>query len=159
MKHYKSAESVTKGHPDKLCDYIADSILDGYLKGDESSRVAVEVMATKGLILVAGEVTSKAALDVENIVRDVLFDVGYESQNFEIKVRLHAQSPDIAQGVDRAENLLGAGDQGIVYGYATDETPEYLPLPQVLARRLTMRLEEVREKNIIPELSLTASVL
>jgi S-adenosylmethionine synthetase len=152
MKHYKSAESVTKGHPDKLCDYIADSILDGYLKGDESSRVAVEVMATKGLILVAGEVTSKAALNVENIVRDVLFDVDYEPQNFEIEVRLHAQSPDIAQGVDRAENLLGAGDQGIVYGYATDETPEYLPLPQVLARRLTMRLEEVREKNIIPEL-------
>ena len=109
-------------------------------------------MATKGLILVAGEVTSKAALDVEDIVREVLFDVGYEPQNFEIEVRLHAQSPDIAQGVDRAENLLGAGDQGIVYGYATDETPEYLPLPQILARSLTMRLEEVREKNVIPEL-------
>ena len=124
MKHYKSAESVTKGHPDKLCDYIADSILDGYLKGDESSRVAVEVMATKGLILVAGEVTSKAALDVENIVRDVLFNVGYEPQNFEIEVRLHAQSPDIAQGVDRAENLLGAGIRELSRLPQTDETPE-----------------------------------
>jgi S-adenosylmethionine synthetase len=92
MKHYKSAESVTKGHPDKLCDYIADSILDGYLKGDESSRVAVEVMATKGLILVAGEVTSKAALDVENIVRDVLFDVGYEPQNFEARIKSSSPS-------------------------------------------------------------------
>lgn len=152
MKYYKSAESVTKGHPDKLCDYIADSILDAYLKKDPNSRVAVEVMATKGFLLIAGEVTSKAKVNVKSVARAVLREVGYPPPHFRIQVRLHKQSPDIAQGVDRAENLLGAGDQGIVYGYAIDETPELLPLAHVLARKLMARLEEVREEKIIPEL-------
>ena len=152
MKHYKSAESVTKGHPDKLCDYIADSLLDAYLEGDPHSRVAIEVMATKGLLLIAGEVTSKAKVNVKSVARTVLREVGYLPSHFRIQVRLHNQSPDIAQGVDRAENLLGAGDQGIVYGYAIDETPELLPLAHVLARKLMARLEEVREEKIIPEL-------
>lgn len=152
MKHYKSAESVTKGHPDKLCDYIADSLLDAYLEGDPHSRVAIEVMATKGLLLIAGEVTSKAKVNVKSVARTVLQEVGYLPSHFRIQVRLHKQSPDIAQGVDRAENLLGAGDQGIVYGYAIDETPEFLPLAHVLAKKLMARLEEVREEKIIPEL-------
>lgn len=152
MKHYKSAESVTKGHPDKLCDYIADSLLDAYLEGDPHSRVAIEVMATKGLLLIAGEVTSKAKVNAKSVARTVLQEVGYLPSHFRIQVRLHKQSPDIAQGVDRAENLLGAGDQSIVYGYAIDETPELLPLAHVLAKKLMARLEEVREEKIIPEL-------
>lgn len=152
MKRYKSAESVTKGHPDKLCDYIADSILDAYLEKDLESRVAVEVMVTKGFILVAGEVTSKAKIKVRDIVKDVLFSVGYSPRYFKIMVKLHRQSPDIAQGVDREEGLVGAGDQGIVYGYATDETISFMPLPHVLAERLMRKLEEVREDKTIPEL-------
>lgn len=149
MKHYLSAESVTKGHPDKLCDYIADSILDAHLEKDKNARVAVEVMATKGFILIAGEVTSKAKVKVKQIAQAALKEVGYSPSVFRIKVKLHRQSPDIAQGVDRSEDIIGAGDQGIVYGYATDETLEYLPLAQVLAHRLTDRLEEVREEDII----------
>ena len=135
MKHYKSAESVTKEHPDKLCDYIADSLLDAYLEGDPHSRVAIEVMVTKGLLLIAGEVTSKAKVNAKSVARTVLREVGYLPSHFRIQVRLHKQSSDIAQGVDRAENLLGAGDQGIVYGYAIDETPEFLPLAHVLAKK------------------------
>jgi len=149
MKHYKTAESVTKGHPDKLCDYIADSILDSYLQKDPESRVAVEVMATKGLILVAGEVTSTAKVHIRKVVKYTLRSAGYTPSEFRIKVRLHKQSPDIARGVNRSEDLLGAGDQGIVYGYATDETPGFLPLALVLARRLTSRLEEVRENSVV----------
>jgi len=99
MKHYKTAESVTKGHPDKLCDYIADSILDSYLQKDPESRVAVEVMATKGLILVAGEVTSTAKVHIRKVVKYTLRSAGYTPSEFRIKVRLHKQSPDIARGV------------------------------------------------------------
>ncbi len=148
MKHYKAAESVTKGHPDKLCDYIADRILDKYLRDDKNARVAVEVMATKGLILIAGEVTSSAKVNVKQTARFALADIGYDPFRFRIKTKIHKQSPDIAQGVN-LEGLIGAGDQGIVYGYATDETPEYLPLAQVLARKLTRKLEEVREEGIV----------
>lgn len=149
MKHYLSAESVTKGHPDKLCDYIADSILDAHLEKDKNARVAVEVMATKGFILIAGEVTSKAKVKVKQIAQKALKEAGYSPSVFRIKVKLHRQSPDIAQGVDHSEDIIGAGDQGVVYGYACDETPEYLPLAQVLAHRFTDRLEEVREEGII----------
>lgn len=148
MKYYKAAESVTKGHPDKLCDYIADRILDRYLRDDKNARVAVEVMATKGLILIAGEVTSTAKVNVKQIARSALSDVGYPPFRFRVKTKIHKQSPDIAQGVNQG-GLIGAGDQGIVYGYATDETLEYLPLAQVLARKLTRKLEEVREEGIV----------
>lgn len=148
MKHYKAAESVTKGHPDKLCDYIADRILDRYLRDDKNARVAVEVMATKGVILIAGEVTSTAKVNVKQVARFALSDIGYDPFNFRIKTKIHKQSSDIAQGVNQGD-LIGAGDQGIVYGYATDETPEYLPLAQVLARKLTRKLEEVREEGIV----------
>lgn len=148
MKYFKSAESVTKGHPDKLCDYIADRILDEHLRQDKNARVAVEVMATKGFILVAGEVTSRANVNVKQITRSALRDIGYSPARYRIKTKLQKQSPDIAQGVSQGD-LIGAGDQGIVYGYATDETPEYLPLAQVLANKLCRRLEEVREEGIV----------
>ncbi|MBI4127595.1 MAG: methionine adenosyltransferase [Parcubacteria group bacterium] len=135
----RTSESVTIGHVDKICDQIADALLDEYLKGDPASRVAIEVMGSHGLLVIAGEVTSRASVAVKAIAEEVYGSLGY-GNTLEMTVRIKEQSRDIAQGVD----VGGAGDQGIMYGYATDETPEMLPKPFILARRLTERLTEVR---------------
>ena len=141
-----TAESVRRGHPDKLCDQIADGILDAYLRRDPDARVAVEVMATNGRITIAGEVSAGAELLEERVMCDTLERIGYRSADLsddgelDVTIGIHEQSPDIAQAVARTEP--GAGDQGIVTGYATDETPEYLPLPVVLAHRICRLLDE-----------------
>ena len=141
-----TAESVTAGHPDKLCDTIADSVLDACLKEDPNARVACEVLATAGKILVAGELRTTASPDVEAIVRQTVQRAGYDC-NYHVEVRLHTQSPDIAGAVDG--ETLGAGDQGILYGYACWETVELLPAPVVLANRITSLLTTCREENLI----------
>lgn len=158
-KQYLTAESVCAGHPDKLCDFIADSILDACLRKDRSSRVACEVMATGHKIIVAGEITCAKRVDIRFVVREALRDIGYNPYAFLIYVYVHKQSADIADGVDRAlesrsgdttqYSMLGAGDQGTVYGYATDETREYLPLPLVLAHGICKRVDSVRKDNVI----------
>lgn len=154
MKNYLTSESVCQGHPDKLCDYIADSILDACLSIDPYSRVACEVMATKGKVIVAGEITSSRRINVRDTVRNALRESGYDPKDFTVSVFLHTQSPDIAGGVDSALEVrgtdgsnpeLGAGDQGTVYGYATDETPTYIPLPLELAHRICRLLDESRK--------------
>ncbi len=158
-KQYLTAESVCAGHPDKLCDFIADSILDACLRKDRSSRVACEVVATGHKIIVAGEITCAKRVDIRFVVREALRDIGYNPYAFLIYVYVHKQSADIADGVDRAlesrsgdttqYSMLGAGDQGTVYGYATDETREYLPLPLVLAHGICKRVDSVRRDNVI----------
>lgn len=155
----KTAESVCMGHPDKLCDLIADSILDACLRKDKFSRVACEVMATKGKIIVAGEITCDGKVDIRWVVREVLRQVGYNPWKFTVFVFVHQQSADIAGGITtslEARNgseeryaSIGAGDQGTVYGYATDETSEKLPLPLVLAHRICKRVDECRRDKII----------
>jgi S-adenosylmethionine synthetase len=136
---FRTAENVTRGHPDKVCDQIADAVLDAYLAADPMSRVAVEVFGGHGLLLIAGEVTSTGTVDAEAIARQVYLDIGY-TDPLEVQVRIVRQSPDIAQGVDRG----GAGDQGIMVGYATAETPESMPLPVVLAQKLVSGFDELR---------------
>jgi len=142
-----TAESVTSGHPDKLADLIADSILDECLEQDENSHVACEVMLAHNKCFISGEITTKAKVDYEQIAKETIADVGYDADAIEYEVRIHEQSGDIAQAVGREEQ--GAGDQGIVYGYATDETLNFMPLPIELAHRLTDRLEECRVNGII----------
>lgn len=159
MKNYKNyfltSESVTKGHPDKVADLISDSILDEYLKKDKNSRVAVETMLSNGKVTVAGQVSSKGQVDIEKVVRDTLKKVGYDDaensmdySKCKIEINLTKQSEDIALGVDDG----GAGDQGIIFGYATDETEEYMPYPIILAHKLSKKIDEVRENNILPYL-------
>jgi S-adenosylmethionine synthetase len=159
MITYKTAESVCAGHPDKLCDLIADSILDACLRKDKSSRVACEVMATKGKIIVAGEITCDGKVDIRWVAREVLRKVGYNPWKFTVFVFVHKQSKDIDAGVTTAiearngseerYSSLGAGDQGTVYGYATNETREMLPLPLLLAHRICKRVDTVRKDKII----------
>ena len=145
-----TAESVRAGHPDKFCDQVADAILDAHLRQDPNAHVAVEVFATAGKIVVGGEITSKAEVDSSRIVANLINRIGYTMNDLceepngllELEVCLHEQSPDISAAVDKTE--LGAGDQGIMLGYATNETEEYLPLPAVLAHRICRRLDELK---------------
>ena len=147
-KRILTAESVTSGHPDKLADLIADSILDACLEQDKDSRVACEVLLTAGKVIIAGEITTKAIVDYIEMAKMVIEEVGYDTKGVEFEARIHLQSPDIAGGVFKVGEQ-GAGDQGIVYGYATDETLDFLPLPIELAHRLTDRLEYCRTEGII----------
>lgn len=150
MKRYITSESVRKGHPDKLSDLISDSILDACLREDPMSRVAVETMATAGHIIVAGELTTKAKVDIEDITRNTLKDAGYSPDRYTLSVLVHPQSEDIKRGVDnaietrlKAEEDTGAGDQGTMYGYATDETEELMPLPLVLSSFIVRTIDEL----------------
>jgi S-adenosylmethionine synthetase len=140
-----TTESVTSGHPDKVCDQISDAILDACLAQDPASRVAVESFGSHGTLMLGGEVKTKAVVDFEQIARDVYAGIGYK-EDLKILNTIAQQSPDIAQGVDTG----GAGDQGIMYGYATDETPEMLPKGVVLAHALARNLEKLRRDNILP---------
>ena len=160
MKRFYTAESVTEGHPDKLCDLIADSILDECLKGDPEARVACEVFATKGTVLLAGEITSKYEPDVLAVAEDVVEKVGYQAGEILFDALIHQQSPDIAQGVQNSmesrkqhvageEWKMGAGDQGVMTGYACSETKQFLPLPVVLAHRIVRELSACRISEYI----------
>lgn len=160
MRRIYTAEAVTEGHPDKVCDMIADSVLDACLKGDPQARVACEVMATKGHILIAGEITSSCEPNVIALAKEVMTDIGYETKDFQFDTLLHQQSLDIAGGVNKSlearqhravekEWELGAGDQGIMVGYACKETRQFMPMSWVLANRIVRELRAARRSGYI----------
>jgi len=157
MRYLFTSESVSEGHPDKVCDQISDAVLDSLLEQDKTSRVAVESFVTTGLALVGGEVTTKGYVDVQKIVRNIIREIGYteagvgfDADSCSVLSALHSQSPDIARGVD----IGGAGDQGMMFGYASTETPELMPMPIMYAHKLVRRLADIRKKksNLMPYL-------